>query len=159
MSTRAKRLLSIAISLIILGLIYWRIPFQDLLAVFQNSHLGWLLVGLGMVVPITLITAQRLRWLMPPHQPLPFWEANRLILAACVLNMVLPSKAGDIAKAYFMRDRGHLSTSLALSLVVFEKPVIFCLCCCGVLLGAVSWFGRLAPGLVLLLSSGQHHDY
>jgi uncharacterized protein (TIRG00374 family) len=28
---------------------------------------------------------------------------------------------GDIAKAYFMRDRGHLEGSLALSLVVFEK--------------------------------------
>ncbi|WP_204138098.1 lysylphosphatidylglycerol synthase transmembrane domain-containing protein [Halomicronema sp. CCY15110] len=121
MSNRGKRLISIAVSLVILGLIYWRIPFQDLLAVLRHSHFGWLMVGLGMVVPITLITALRLRWLMPPHQPLPFWEANRLILAACVLNMVLPSKAGDIAKAYFMRDRGHLSTSLALSLVVFEK--------------------------------------
>jgi len=38
-----------------------------------------------------------------------------------VLNMVLPSKGGDIAKAYFMRDRSNLSGSLALSLVVFEK--------------------------------------
>jgi uncharacterized protein (TIRG00374 family) len=28
---------------------------------------------------------------------------------------------GDIAKAYFMRDRGHLDGTLALSLVVFEK--------------------------------------
>jgi uncharacterized protein (TIRG00374 family) len=35
--------------------------------------------------------------------------------------MVLPSKMGDIAKAYFMRDRGQVSGALALSLVVFEK--------------------------------------
>jgi hypothetical protein len=35
--------------------------------------------------------------------------------------MVLPSKMGDIAKAYFMRDRGYLSGSLSLSVVVFEK--------------------------------------
>jgi uncharacterized protein (TIRG00374 family) len=35
--------------------------------------------------------------------------------------MVLPSKMGDIAKAYFMRERGHLSGALSLSLVVFEK--------------------------------------
>ena len=38
-----------------------------------------------------------------------------------MLNLVLPSKMGDIAKAWFMRDRGHLGGSLALSLVVFEK--------------------------------------
>ena len=52
---------------------------------------------------------------------LSFLEANRLILAASVLNLVLPSKMGDIAKAWFMRDRSGLSGSLALSLVVFEK--------------------------------------
>jgi hypothetical protein len=121
MSNAVKRLISIAISLIILVLIYRQIPFQSLLEVFRTCHPGWMIVGLGMVVPITLITSQRLRWLMPPQQHLDFWEANRLILAACVLNMVLPSKAGDIAKAYFMRDRGHLPGSLALSLVVFEK--------------------------------------
>ena len=50
-----------------------------------------------------------------------FGEANRLILVASVLNLVLPSKMGDIAKAWFMNDRGHLEGSLALSLVVFEK--------------------------------------
>jgi uncharacterized protein (TIRG00374 family) len=32
-----------------------------------------------------------------------------------------PSKGGDIAKAWFMKDRSNLSGSLALSLVVFEK--------------------------------------
>jgi hypothetical protein len=35
--------------------------------------------------------------------------------------MVLPSKMGDIAKAYFMKQRGHLDGTLSLSLVVFEK--------------------------------------
>lgn len=44
-----------------------------------------------------------------------------MILAASVLNMILPSKIGDIAKAYFMKERRHLSGSLSLSLVVFER--------------------------------------
>lgn len=74
-----------------------------------------------MVAPLTMFTAWRLQQLMPPGTKLEFGEANRLLLAASVLNMVLPSKMGDIAKAYFMRDRGHLSGSLSLSLVVFEK--------------------------------------
>lgn len=121
-----KRLLSILVSLTILAVIYWKIDFRGLIQVFQNSNPGWMAVSLGMVVPITLITAWRLQQLMPrPRQgqksPLGFGEANRLILVASTLNMVLPSKMGDIAKAYFMRDRGHLSGSLSLSLVIFEK--------------------------------------
>jgi hypothetical protein len=116
-----KRLVSILISLLILGVLYTQIDLQGLLAVFRNCNLLWLIVSLAMVVPITAFTAQRLLILVPKQTHLNLWEANKLILAASVLNMILPSKMGDIAKAYFMRDRGHLSGSLSLSIVVFEK--------------------------------------
>ncbi|MGF1495465.1 MAG: lysylphosphatidylglycerol synthase transmembrane domain-containing protein [Elainellaceae cyanobacterium] len=116
-----KRLISIAVSVALLLVIYSKIDFQGLLGVFANSNGLWMVISLGMVVPITLVTSWRLQQLMPPNSKLGFFEANRLILAASTLNMVLPSKMGDIAKAYFMRERGHLSGSLSLSLVVFEK--------------------------------------
>lgn len=116
-----KRLISIVVSLIILALIYWKIDFQGLIEVFKNCNGWWMAISLGMVVPLTMFTAWRLQQLMPSGATLGFGEANRLILAASVLNMVLPSKMGDIAKAYFIKQRGHLDGSLSLSLVVFEK--------------------------------------
>ena len=116
-----KRLISLAVSLLILLVIYWKIDFTRLLEVFQDCNGWWMTISLGMVVPLTLITAWRLQQLMPSRARLGFKEANRLILAASVLNMVLPSKMGDIVKAYFMKQRGHLDGSLSLSLVVFEK--------------------------------------
>ena len=116
-----KRIISIVVSLIILVIIYWKIDFTNLIEIFQNSNIYWMIVSLCMVVPITTITAWRLQQLAPKQAQLSFGEANKLILAASVLNMVLPSKMGDIAKAYFMRQQGHLTGSLSLSLVVFEK--------------------------------------
>jgi uncharacterized protein (TIRG00374 family) len=116
-----KRLISIIVSLSILAIIYSKIDFPRLVQVFQNSNGWWMAISLGMVVPLTMLTAWRLQQLIPTNTHLGFGEANRLILAASVLNMVLPSKMGDIAKAYFMSERGHLSGSLSLSLVVFEK--------------------------------------
>lgn len=116
-----KRLISIFVSLTILAIIYWKIDFPQLVQVFQNSNGRWMVISLAMVIPLTMLTAWRLQQLMPTGTQLKFFEANRLILAASVLNMVLPSKMGDIAKAYFMKKRGHLSGSLSLSLVVFEK--------------------------------------
>lgn len=116
-----KKFISLIVSLVILVVIYWKIDFQGLIEVFKNCDRGWMAVSLGMVVPITAITAWRLQQLMPNGSKLPFTEANRLILAASVLNMILPSKMGDIAKAYFMKQRGHLDGSLSLSLVIFEK--------------------------------------
>ncbi|WP_205371022.1 lysylphosphatidylglycerol synthase transmembrane domain-containing protein [Thermoleptolyngbya sp. PKUAC-SCTB121] len=138
-----KRLVSILVSGVILLLIYWKIDFSGLIGVFRECDRPWMAISLGMVIPLTMLTAGRLQMLMPGtggkgYEPEPelipdpwdlkpdparlsFWEANQLILAASSLNMVLPSKMGDIAKAYFMRDRGHLTGFLALSLVVFEK--------------------------------------
>ena len=119
-----KKLISIIVSLIILAVIYAKIDLRELIGVFQNCDFTWMAIALGMLAPLVMITAWRLQQLVPVSEgsePLGFGEANRLILAASVLNMILPSKMGDIAKAYFMRDKGHLSGSLALSLVVFEK--------------------------------------
>jgi uncharacterized protein (TIRG00374 family) len=159
-----KRLISIFVSLLILLVIYWKIDFRGLIAVFQRSNPLWMTVSLGMVIPITVITAWRLQQLAPKSANLGVGEANRLILVASVLNMVLPSKMGDIAKAYFMRDRGHLSGSLSLSLVVFEKACdmlsLLFWCVLGLVLypqkGALFWvmtvsiIAGLTVGLLLL---------
>lgn len=163
-----KRLIAITVSLILLAAIYSKIDFPRLVQVFQSCHGWWMTISLGMVVPLTMLTAWRLQQLMPTGTRLGFGEANRLILAASVLNMVLPSKMGDIAKAYFMKERGHLSGSLSLSLVVFEKACdllsLLLWCVFGLMLYPqkdwLFWFmtGSVVLGLViglLLLSSHQ----
>jgi glycosyltransferase 2 family protein len=121
MMKRLKKPISLAVSVMILLIIYSKLDVQGLVKVFQNCDRLWMAISLGMVVPLTVATAWRLQQMMPPGSRLGTGEANRLILAASTLNMVLPSKMGDIAKAYFMRDRGYLSGSLSLAVVVFEK--------------------------------------
>lgn len=161
-----KRLISIVVSLTILAIIYTRIDFSGLIEVFLDCHVVWMIVSLAMVIPITGFTAWRLQQLLPPQATIGLWEANKLILAASVLNMVLPSKMGDIAKAYFMRERGNLSGSLSLSIVVFEKACdmlsLLLWCAFGLLLYprkdaffavmTVGIVGGLTVGLLLLSS-------
>ena len=115
-----KRFVSLVISVAILLYIYAQIDVVNLFQIFQNCDRLMLAISLGMVIPITLITAWRLQQLVPKRS-LGLLEANRLILGASVLNMVLPSKMGDIAKAYFMSDRSNLSGGLALAISIFEK--------------------------------------
>ena len=182
-----KRWISIAISLLILGVIYWKIDFRGLGRIFQNCNGWWMAISLGMVVPLTLLTAWRLQQLMPHGTRLQFGEANRLILAASVLNMVLPSKMGDIAKAYFMKERGHLNGSLSLSLVLFEKTcdmlslLLWCVfglilypakdsffwimtgavalgLTCGLLLVGSRRFARLCFGFAQRIAPGRLHE-
>jgi uncharacterized membrane protein YbhN (UPF0104 family) len=115
-----KRIFSLAVSLAILALIYWQIDVGRMIDVLQKSHVGWLLAGLAMVVPITVLSGERLRILTPLPAGLRLGDAVGLILSASVLNMVLPSKMGDVAKSVFMKQHG-LSGTLALALVILEK--------------------------------------
>lgn len=116
-----KRALAAAVSLAILAVIYRHVGAGPLLEAFAATDPAWLIASLSLVVPLTLATAWRLQLLMPADRRLSFGESNRLILAASSLNLILPSKLGDIAKAYFMaRDHG-LGQSYSLSLVLFEK--------------------------------------
>jgi hypothetical protein len=116
-----KRLLSLLVSLGILAVIYWKIDFTRIGPVFKTCDGPWLVLSLSLVVPLNLLTAWRLDQLMPGGTRLGIAESNRLILVASVLNLMLPSKMGDLAKAWFMKERGHTSASLAFALVIFEK--------------------------------------
>ena len=153
-----KKLLPLLVSAAILAVIYSTMDPGELAAVFRRCDWGWLAGGLAMVVPLTILTAYRLQLLMPDPSTLSLKEAVGLILSASVLNMVLPSKMGDLAKAYFLRQRGHLSGSLAISLVIVEKTwdllslLIWCLL--GLVLlpktGALFWVmaGLIAAGIL-----------
>ncbi|MGL5078139.1 MAG: lysylphosphatidylglycerol synthase transmembrane domain-containing protein [Waterburya sp.] len=165
-----KRFISLLISVAILLYLYTQIDVVNLVLVFQNCDRLLLIISLAMVIPITLITAWRLQQLVPQHS-LELLEANRLILGASVLNMVLPSKMGDIAKAYFMAERSSLSGSLALAISIFEKASdllsLLLWCVFGLILypakNSLFWTmtGGVALGLtlgLLLLSSQKFAD-
>ena len=160
-----KRFISIVISVAILFFIYAKVDFVNLMAVWRNCDAVVLAIALLMVIPITITTSWRLQQLVPKGS-LSLWEANRLILGASVLNMVLPSKMGDIAKAYFMAERSHLNLSLAIAISVFEKACdllsLLLWCVFGLILypakGGLFWImtAGIASGLflgTLLLSS------
>lgn len=156
-----RRLVPLAVSLTILLVIYRSIDTAAMLDAFRRSSPLWLIVGLALVVPLTALTSFRLQRLMPAGTRLPFREALGLTLSASVLNMVLPSKMGDIAKGWFIRERGHLRGSLALALVVFEKAcdLLALLAWCVVGLAFLPrerpWVWMLALALVAALGAGM----
>ncbi len=118
-----RKLLALFVSLGLLALLYSRLDTPRMLDTLARCDKGWLLLGLGMVIPLTLLTGWRLTWLAPASVRMGLGEAVSLTLAASVLNLLLPSKMGDLIKAAFIRDRDARQSALALPLVVFEKTL------------------------------------
>jgi uncharacterized protein (TIRG00374 family) len=144
-----RRLAGLIVSVSLLVLLY---AFVDLGALAETIRLaspGWLIGGLALLIPITSLTAWRFSLLVRDAK-VGFGEANQLVLAASTLNLFLPSKMGDLAKAVVLTHRHGLNANLALSITVLEKTLdMFSLLVWGV--AAMLYVGGYDP-LVLLLA-------
>jgi glycosyltransferase 2 family protein len=159
-----KRLLTLAAALVILVAIYRQVNFREVIAILTGSDPARMALAIGLLIPLVLLAGMRLCLMVPRAAPLGLGEAIRLNLAAAVLNLVLPSKMGDLAKSWFFRQRGHLPGSLALALVIFERTcdMLSLLLWCAVglafvpakdpLLTLLSWavFGGIVAGVLVL---------
>lgn len=114
-----KRLISLAVSAVILALLWRSIDPAAILAAARQTAPAWFWAAVGFTLPLTLATAWRFAALS--SGTVKAGEAMRLILAASTLNIVLPSKMGDLAKAWILRRDGTMNGGRALALVVLEK--------------------------------------
>ena len=117
-----RRSISIIVSAVLLVLLYAVVDLRALASAIRSADLFWLGVGLVMVIPLTVATAWRFTALVMGAQ-VGFGEANRLVLASSTLNLFLPSKLGDLAKAYVLSAKHGMNVELAFSVVVFEKAL------------------------------------
>ena len=116
-----RKAIAAIFSLTILGIIYWHIDIGAMANAFVKVDWGWFFLALLMVAPLTAMSAWRLSFLAPKEAKLTFFQSLNLTLMASVLNAVLPSKLGDLARSYALTEQGHMPPANALALVVFEK--------------------------------------
>jgi glycosyltransferase 2 family protein len=116
------RLVLVAVSAGILAWLWSKTGWADLGRAIRRLDPLWFSAALLMFVPQTWISAVRWCWIVRPWQPLGTWRSTELVLASSSLNVVLPSKMGDVLKgAFLVKDRpgGDLATGVGLGL--FEK--------------------------------------
>lgn len=114
-----KRLISLGVSAVILALLWRSVDPAAIWAAAGQAAPAWFWAAVACTLPLTLATAWRFAVLSSGSVGAA--EAMRLILAASTLNMVLPSKMGDLAKAWILRRDGTMGGGRALALVVLEK--------------------------------------
>lgn len=138
-----KRAVPAAVSAAVLTALYWHLDWREFAGAVAALQWGWLTAAVLLAVPATLLTAWRFT-LLVPEGAVSLGESLKLTLAASVLNLALPSKIGDLTKAWFASRRGYMTAGGALGIVLFEKVAdlmaLLALCLAGSLTA-----GRSAP--------------
>lgn len=148
-----KRLIGIVVSLGLIAVLWSTVDFKAIVDAAHRADPLWFWAAIAMVVPLTLGTSERFRVLADGSIGL--GTSIRLILSASTLNLVLPSKMGDIAKAWVLRQRDGMGDARALSLVVFEKMLdMMSLLAMGTVALLVAGLNFPGAGLALLVVAG-----
>lgn len=147
-------LVSIGVSLLILGVIYWKIDISNVIGVLRRVDVPTFAGALSILIPTTLLSALRFKMLLRGRNRPSMAVATKLILAASTMNVVLPSKMGDMLKSIFMRQSLDMRISLAISVVVFEKACDLLGLLAWSLLGLVVFAGGDRLFMVLAIAIG-----
>lgn len=111
-----KKILSILTSMIIISVIYFNIDLKKINEVISGLDFVLFSFAISIMIPITYFISLRLK-ILNKDGTLSIFNSLQLTLAASTINLILPSKMGDVLKATFMKGDGFDSFSL----VVLEK--------------------------------------
>ena len=148
LSRIAKMVVAAGLIAALLAAADWRQVFS----VLRGLDRDYLLASLLLFLPQTMLSGLRWRALVQPLCRISVVESLRQVLAASALNLIIPSKLGDLTKATMLPIDGGAAQAQAGALAVYEKAadlaVLLALLVCG-----VWWPGRilLPTALVTLL--------
>jgi glycosyltransferase 2 family protein len=134
-----KRALPWLVTLAILAVIFSLIEVGDFLSNLRAVRWWPLAVGLALFVPIISGSVERWRWLLRGSAHLPFGLGVQCFLAATSLNSIVPSKLGDLGKAWFIHRRKVTDLPRATNSVVLEKLLDLSGLCVVFVVGTALW--------------------
>jgi hypothetical protein len=111
----------LALAAIAVTALYQRADWGAVVDALGRLHAGWIAFGLVLFVPQTIVSAARWRWLVRPYAKIGMGESVRQTLAASALNLIMPAKMGDIAKAALLDCRVPSDRAKAAACAVVEK--------------------------------------
>ena len=112
---------SLVVSGVLLITLYRSMNIRLIGEALREADRVWLVISLGMIVPITVLRAIRFFRAAPAGALPNIGEALRLTLVASALNAFMPAKTGDLTKSYFVAKRGDTSAGIAVAIIVYER--------------------------------------
>ena len=111
---QAATWLSVLVSGALLVTLYQSLNIRLVAEALLRADKTWLVISVGMILPITFLRALRFFWVAPAGSLPGTGEALRLTLVASALNVFLPAKAGDLIKSHFIATRSDTPPGVAM---------------------------------------------
>ena len=121
MRTQVRALIVLALVAGLLGLFLHNVDLRRVAANILHARPLWLGVSLATVFVNLAIRALRWRFLLEPLGEASFGNAFRATAVGFAASTVLPARAGELIRPYFLARHAHLSATGAFATVILER--------------------------------------
>jgi uncharacterized protein (TIRG00374 family) len=118
-----KRLIALSVSFGIMVFIFSQVDFAEFISQVRSLHAPSFFLALTLFIPQILLSAIRWKFMIRKKAFITLLESTQLILAASSLNLLLPSKMGDLSKGYFLKNKGKMDLKRGTNVVIFERYI------------------------------------
>ena len=113
--------LALAVGVVLLALALWGVDTQELRANMARANIGWLIAAAVLYLTAYLVRSLRWRAILHPIAPLRVSEGFHMFMAGLFLNYVIPIRAGEVAKSFFLKRLRGVPIASSLPTVYVDK--------------------------------------
>ncbi|GAB4307106.1 MAG: lysylphosphatidylglycerol synthase transmembrane domain-containing protein [Phototrophicales bacterium] len=119
--SKAVRLIAVGLAVVLLVLAFRHVNWDEMLGIFQNARLEYLLMAFLMMMLSYFFRGLRWRVLLSAQQYIPPLAAYWAVCAGYLGNYFLPARAGELIRSVLINQRTNISTSFALATILTER--------------------------------------
>jgi uncharacterized protein (TIRG00374 family) len=112
---------NIGISLVFLDLVFYKLDISAMLIALKQANY-YMFIPAGVILAISLlIRTWRWHWLLYQTKTARFYSLFSSLMIGTAANMVLPARAGEFIRAYFLGRRERISKTTVFGTIVVER--------------------------------------
>jgi uncharacterized protein (TIRG00374 family) len=116
-----RLVVSAGLGVLAIWLAFRGVPLDQVAGALGRAHPGWVAAGVGAVVAATWLRAWRWRWLFPRGDRPPFGVLWAVLLVGQMGNILLPARAGDVARVVLVAKTEGRASAETLTTIALEK--------------------------------------
>lgn len=121
MNRTTKVAIALVVGLVLLGISLWGIDFGDVRGYISRARPGLLVFGALLYLLAYLVRSLRWRLILSPLERITVVESFSMMMAGYFLNYVIPIRAGEVAKSFFLKRLKGVPIATSLPTVFVDK--------------------------------------
>lgn len=121
MRRHLRTIVVLLLALALVAVVLYNVDLRGVAREIVHAHPGWLILSVLTVVVSLALRAWRWQYLLEPLGRPSFWNAFRATAVGFAASAILPARAGEVIRPYFLARRERMSATGAFATIIIER--------------------------------------